>query len=209
MSTTINIAASLTKSLNEHGIGWMLVAGSAGLVRLHAARNGFLPANPASPYGIGAHTLTFEELGDEYAGQPDDPWSVKLTPDGHTKLKVSSLVVVPVRSLSGAAQTTEIEEVSTWRLNEVFALTERWLARVVAVEAEQAARDEELRDAQAAQQATSKRWTTDFDEMVQQFYVRIEGTDIVLGAFYSTEEKAQQVADQMNAREAAKREASA
>lgn len=89
------------------------------------------------------------------------------------------MVIVPVRSLSGDAQTTEVNEVSTWRLSKVYTLTERWLTRVIAVEADQDQRDEELRNAQTAQHIASKRWTTDFDEMVQQFYVRIEGTDIV------------------------------
>lgn len=189
-NTTIQIAAGIARKLNEHGIDWTITAGSTGLVRLHAARGGYLPANPCSPYAIGAHTLSLAELDDEYAGPADDPDSVKLTPDDQTEVKVEALVIVPT---ADGGQTTEISTIQHWRLSHVLAATELWLARVVEVETQQ-------------QEAglPAKHWSPVFDEATQKFFVQLDGSPVVVGAFYATQEMAQTQADRLNARPSTK-----
>lgn len=187
MSNIIRIAADVTKTLNDHSIEWSMVAESSGTVRLHAARAGFVPANPRSPHAIGAHTLTLTELDDDYAGDPSDPYSVKLTPTGQTEIKVETLTLVP---LSGAERSVEQTSAKTWRLSEIIALAEKWLVRVIEIEAS---------SRPAVEDEPVKHWSPVFDEATGKFFIQIDGTHVVLGAFYSSQELAQKTADRLNA----------
>ena len=111
LSHAMALAMDTASQLDAHHIPWTLTAGSAGTVVLAVS------ALPIS----GTFKLKITTQPAEFAGDPQDPHSVRITPEGRTELTI--LAVLPGAGLRSC---------TNWRLSVCLEITSWWITNVVA-----------------------------------------------------------------------------
>lgn len=111
LSHTMILVMDTASQLDAHQIPWTLTAESTGTVVLAVSRLSI--GGPFTLKVVGQPAL--------YAGDPQDPHSVRVTPEGHTELTI-------LAALPGAG----LRSCTTWRLSVLLEVAGWWVAEVIA-----------------------------------------------------------------------------